>query len=234
MVSILFIHGGSLNKEMWAQQIEALKNEYDVHALDLPGHGQNISKAFTLESAISEIDKYIASHIEGKVIIVGLSLGGYVAIAYAGKHPERVSNLILSGCCIQYIGFIGFLAKINKILLKMISNKRFKSMQKNALMKITSPTITENICKSGISPNGARESMSELIGKDFVQMIKKCQSPILLINGDNDTLNRKYESLYIDVGNNVTVESIKNCGHLCSLEQPDVFTDMVRKFASQT
>lgn len=232
MNSILFIHGGSLNQGMWAQQIEVLKNEFDVHALDLPGHGKNINKPFTLESAIDEVDKYITSKIEGRAIIVGVSLGGYVAIAYAYKHPENVSKLILSGCCIQYIGFIGFLAKINTILLKIISKKRFDSMQKKALMKITSRSITENICENGISLNGAMESMSEVIGKDFVCMIKKCKSPILLINGENDTLNKKYESRYIEVGNKLSIKSMKNCGHLCSLEKPDVFTGLVSKFAS--
>lgn len=233
MNSILLLHGGSLNQGMWAQQIEALNTKFDVHAIDLPGHGQNINKPFTLESAIDEVHKYITNRIEGSTTVVGLSLGGYVAIAYAYKHPENVSKLILSGCCIQYFGFIGFLAKMNTILLKIISKERFESIQKKALMKITSHSVTETICDNGISLNGGRESMSEVIGKDFVHMIKNCNVPILLINGENDTLNRKYEVRYTEVGNNLSIESIKNCGHLCSLEKPDVFTSMVSEFASQ-
>lgn len=232
MSSILFLHGGALNKEMWRPQIEALKDEFDVHTLDLPGHGRNTSKPFAIESAIDEIDKYISNMIENNIIIVGLSLGGYVAIAYSDKYPKKVSKLILSGCCIQYFGFIGFLAKLNKILLKVISKKRFESIQKKALMRITSRAVADVIVDNGISLNAARESMSEVVGKDFVAMIKKYKSPVLLINGRNDMLNKKYEARYIAVGNNMSTEPMENCGHLCSLENPDVFTDKVRKFSS--
>lgn len=45
-------------------------------------------------------------------------------------------------------------------------------MQKKVLMKITSRSVTETICDKGISLNGGRDSMSEVIGKDFVHMIK--------------------------------------------------------------
>ena len=133
----------------------------------------------------------------------------------------------------SYFGFIGFLAKVNTVLLKIISKKRFESIQKKALIKITSHVVTETICDNGISLNGGRESMSEIIGKDFADMIKKIQIPILIINGENDTLNRKYEARYIEAGNNLSIDTIKNCGHLCSLEKPDVFTCIVSKFASQ-
>jgi len=92
MNSILLLHGGSLNQGMWAQQAEALKVEFDVHVLDLPGHGQNIKKPFTLETAIDEVHKYITSKIKGNTTIVGLSLGGYVAIAMHINTPRMFLN----------------------------------------------------------------------------------------------------------------------------------------------
>lgn len=233
MVSILFLHGGSLNRAMWAPQIEALKNQFDVHALDLPGHGQNIDHVFTLEAALVAVDNYIESKIKGPTIVAGLSLGGYVAIAYADRHPEKISRLIISGCCVQYVGFMGYLAKINTVLMKAISETYFESMQKKALLKITSHSVAENICDNAISLHGARDSMSEVIGINFVAMIKRCNVPVLLVNGENDTLNRKYEAGYLEAGNKLILETMKNCGHLCSLENPELFTGILREFASQ-
>jgi len=232
MNSVLLLHGGSLNKEMWANQIEELNSHFDLHLLDLPGHGENIDITFTFESAIVEINRYIESNIKGQFVIVGLSLGGYVAMAYTQKNQEKVSKLILSGCSIQYFGLIGLLAKINVFLLKFVGSKRFESLQKKQLLKVASPKITKCIIDAGISLSGARDSMKALIGKDFSNIISDCKIPILLINGEFDKLNRKNEYRYVEVCEDLTIKLISNCGHLCNLEQPGTFSNMVTEFIS--
>lgn len=234
MNSILLIHGGALNQRMWVQQIEALNDDFDVHTIDLPGHGVSINTPFTIDTAVNEIHEYINKTIGSNTAIVGSSLGGYVAIAYAHKYPRNVSKLILSGCCIQYVGLMGLLAKINITLLKIVGKKRFSAMQKRALMKITSKSVSNSIYDGGISLRGARESMAEVIGKDFMHMIGQCKAPILLVNGEKDILNKKYEARYAKVANHLSIKSIDNCGHLCNLEKPDIFTQEVSQFAKKS
>jgi len=88
MKKIIFLHGGTLNKKMWLPQINELKNDFMMLSIDLPRHGGKMDKPFTFESAVAQLDQYIKSQdITGHVVIVGLSLGGYVAIEYAKKYP---------------------------------------------------------------------------------------------------------------------------------------------------
>ncbi len=232
MESIVFLHGGSLNREMWIPQINALESEFHALAIDLPGHGRIIDKPFTLDSAVKEVAQCIELETTGNAIIVGLSLGGYVAIAHANKRPEQISGLILSGCCVQYLGLMGLAAKLNAVLSKIVSQKRFETRQKEMLRKVTSSNIVDEICKKNISLKGSRESMEEVIGKNFVQMLKSCDVPVFLVNGENDTFNRKYESKLLVGAGNVSLEIIKDSGHLCSLENPVVFSNLVRDFAN--
>lgn len=232
MESIVFLHGGSLNREMWIPQISALESEFHALAIDLPGHGRIIDKPFTLDSAVKEVAQCIELETTGKAIIVGLSLGGYVAIAHANKHPEQISGLILSGCCVQYLGLMGLTAKLNAVLSKIVSQRHFETRQKEMLRKVTSSNIVDEICKKNISLKGSRESMEEVIGKNFVQMLKSCDVPVFLVNGENDTFNRKYESKLLVGAGNVSLEIIKDSGHLCSLENPVVFSNLVRDFAN--
>lgn len=231
MNSVLLLHGGALNKEMWVHQVKKLSAHFDLHLMDLPGHGKNIDVTFTIESAIKEVSRYIESNIEGETIVVGMSLGGYVAMSYAQENPDKVSKLILSGCCIQYFGAIGLLAKANVYLLKCIGRKYFESMQKRQLLRVASASAVKCILENGISLSGAGDSMQALIGKDFTTVISDCNMPILLVNGEFDRLNRKYEHRYVDVCDDLTVTTINDSGHLCNLEQPDAFSSTVVRFA---
>jgi len=233
MNTIIFLHGGTLNKSMWLPQIEELKNEFHIIAIDLPRHGVNIKKPFTLESAVNIVAQYIESeNLTSKFTIVGLSLGGYVAIEYTDKYPEQISGLILSGCCVQYLGVMGFLAKFTTLLSSLTSQNKFEKKQKQTLLKVSSNNIVKEIYESGLSLLGGKESLKEVIGKDFVTIVNRIDVPILLLNGANDTLNRRYENKYLEDNSNVSLKVIKDCGHLCSLEKPRLFSQEIRNFMS--
>ena len=159
MTSVLCLHGGGLNGQMWSPQIDDLSHTVDIHVLDLPGHGERSEECFTFDRAVEAIHRYTTAQVEGKVVLVGSSLGGYVAIAFAYRYPQRVSKLLLSGCSVQYFGLLGFFAACNVLILKGMSADFFQRVQKRQLLKIASPTVVERITERGVSFSGARESM---------------------------------------------------------------------------
>jgi pimeloyl-ACP methyl ester carboxylesterase len=65
-------------------------------AADLPGHGQSeMTKSLTMRVMVEEIDRLLASIHSDPVVILGYSLGGYAALQFALKHPNRVVGLWL-------------------------------------------------------------------------------------------------------------------------------------------
>jgi len=229
--TLVFLHGSAFNRAMWRPQIDALKNDFDLLALDLPGHGVLENRTFTLDTAVSHVADVISSETSGKVVMVGFSLGGYVAIAHAGKHPEQVSGLIVSGSCIQYFGPAGFLARANAVFLSLVSPGCFARMQKRMLRNLLPGALVEELAKAGFSVKGARDSMLEVVRKDFLSMLKKYPGPVLIANGENDKLNRKYQPQLMAAAKQASVEIIPNSGHLCNLQQAEAFSCMVRKFS---
>ena len=231
---LLFLHGGGLNREMWRPQLEYFQEHRPAFAIDLPGHGDQQHIPFTLDTATQCISNAIATHGSGSpMTVVGLSLGGYAAIVHAAKIPNQVRALVLSGCCVPYFGFLKYVAHANVRLSNLITQRWFESLQRRMVKAVAPPTICEHIARAGFSCIGAQDGMRSVIGVDFSAMLTQCTIPTLILNGERDGLNRKYEQSYQNASDNATVGVVRNAGHLCSLEQPRSFSEAVRTFAEK-
>src|SRR5262245_50699425 len=101
-VPVVLVHGLRSSRTMWRAQVEALRaTGRDAVAVDLPGHGRRQGERFTLDGAVDAVDDAVAdvSARAGRpALVVGLSLGGYVAIAHAARRPEHVAGLVAAAC----------------------------------------------------------------------------------------------------------------------------------------
>ncbi|MGX1701971.1 alpha/beta fold hydrolase [Microbacterium sp. NPDC055357] len=95
---LLFMHGTGGHLEAFVRNVRALGSAHRVIAYDFPGHGWS-----TLATQNLEIDVYV-DHLLGLIDALGLervhlsgeSLGGWVAVKFAARHPERVGRMILN------------------------------------------------------------------------------------------------------------------------------------------
>ena len=102
---IVFLHGTRLTRAQWWPQLRRLAGAYRCVAVDLPGHGVLADRPFTIEAATDLVRAAIEAEIpSGRAVIVGLSLGGYVAIDTAEAYPEVVAGLVLAGCSGEAFG----------------------------------------------------------------------------------------------------------------------------------
>ena len=76
-VPVLFVHGIRTSGTMWRRQLSMLgEARHPALAIDLPGHGARMDETFTVAGALAAIDEGVAA-LGGRVLLVGLSLGGY-------------------------------------------------------------------------------------------------------------------------------------------------------------
>ena len=94
---IIFIHGFPLNKTMWDNQVELLKNEFRVIAYDIRGHGESDAgnDAFSIELLVSDLIGFMDSLRIEKASLCVLSLGGYIALNAVENYPDRFDSLVL-------------------------------------------------------------------------------------------------------------------------------------------
>ena len=96
----VFVHSFGGSTKHWQAQVDHLKKDRRVITLDLRGHGQSDAPAnmdYSAPSLAADIAAVVDSLKLERFILVGHSMGGAAAIAYAGAHPERVTGLLLSG-----------------------------------------------------------------------------------------------------------------------------------------
>lgn len=216
---------------MWQPQIEALGEEYNVIAFDLPAHGSNKGQSFTLAAAIEAVDEAINHSGADRVLLAGLSLGGYVAMAYAAQHGGRVAGLFLSGSCVQYFGRIGWHARLVVLWLWFTTQQHFEQLQRKILGRTIASRYVDLMAEYGISLTGARSSFRSMIGVNYCRLLRQYSGPVMIVNGERDAINRQYQPALAACAPDSETALIEDAGHVCNLEQPSRYTALLRRFA---
>jgi len=98
-VVLLHSFGGSVRQ--WSPQLDHLRKSRRAVAIDLRGHGQSDPPTEPGDYAVTAMADDVSAALDAlaldRVVLVGHSLGGSVAVAFAGHHPDRVAGLVLEG-----------------------------------------------------------------------------------------------------------------------------------------
>ncbi|HEY7832512.1 MAG TPA: alpha/beta hydrolase [Ktedonobacterales bacterium] len=232
----VFIHGAAWTRASWLPQMEALADAFRVVALDLPGHGARAGEPFTMRTALDAVDEAVSAGIgaaaDGRAVLVGLSLGGYVAMAYAARVPERVRGLALSGCAVVYRGAIGTLSRLDALIVtRLFRPERLARMQERSVRAMLPEALARPQVAAGFTFGALPAVYRELSRCDFDALGGAYPGPSLILNGADDRLNRRGEARQAAAARNARIEDISGAGHLCNLQQPEAFTAAVRGFA---
>jgi pimeloyl-ACP methyl ester carboxylesterase len=95
--TIVFIHGAGISSWMWRQQLAALVG-FKGLAVELPGHGTSPAPWVSVPDAADAVARFIRQQVPGgKAHVVGLSLGGVVALQLLAQNPDTVDRMLVSG-----------------------------------------------------------------------------------------------------------------------------------------
>lgn len=96
--ALVLLHGFPLDSRMWAAQVEELGAARQVITIDFPGFGASQPpRTFSMESAADDVRETMTAVLgpNEKFVLGGLSMGGYVALAYARRHLGTLRGLML-------------------------------------------------------------------------------------------------------------------------------------------
>jgi pimeloyl-ACP methyl ester carboxylesterase len=185
--AIVFIHGTRLTRAQWLPQLRLLSGTYRCVAIDLPGHGTRAAEPFTIESAVDAVGAAVeAEASSGRALLVGLSLGGFVAMDAAEAIPDRVLGLVLAGCSAEPAGpssvpFRGFAALMERAparLQRIVNLAFFRARYR--------PAVSQPIIEGGFWSEGGAQALRTLVGRRYLERLGRLWTPVTIVNGALD------------------------------------------------
>ena len=96
-IPVVFIHGFPFDKSMWNPQVEAFKRQFYIITYDIRGHGSSDvgDGQYTIELFVDDLMAMLDHLKISRAVLVGLSMGGYIALRAAERNPDRIRGLVL-------------------------------------------------------------------------------------------------------------------------------------------
>ena len=239
---LLMLHSYWGNHILFDPLALGLSATMKVIRIDLPGHGNSgtppIDYTFDKFAAVLE-ELLIGLNIKGKISIVGHSMGGYAAMAFAAKYPDRIESLVLmhSPAKAAHVQSIIFRNREGQFLLKG---------KKDLLLQVTIPSnfAPQNVgsmaaaiallnqISDQVTLDGAHRSIHAINHRgDSMSALQSAQYPILIIVGKYDKVYNADEQM--DEASqipNAEVLMLNHSGHLGFMEEEELVFNKLGAF----
>ncbi|MGB9687891.1 alpha/beta fold hydrolase [Thermogutta sp.] len=239
---VLLIHGFPLDRTMWKAQWEGLSNEFRVIVPDLRGFGESqvIPGVATMEMMADDLAG-LCDHLglTGKIVLGGLSMGGYVAFAFARKYRDRLAGLIL---CDTRARPDTPEAKENRRRVAervrregpgFIADEMIPRLCCEATFR-NHPEVIDAIRQMMLSapPEGvAAAALGMAERPDSTDLLATLSCPTLVLVGEFDAISppEEMQAMAQAIPQSQLVV-IPDAGHLAPMEQPDRVTQAIREW----
>jgi pimeloyl-ACP methyl ester carboxylesterase len=235
---VVFIHPTRMNRTYWTPQIEALSPSNRTLAMDLPGHGHLERERFTLPAAVALVRTAIESERPSAAgarptVIVGLSLGGYVAMALAAEAPEIADALVLAGSTAEPTGPRAHSFRALASAYDRTHHLVFDRLTAAVIRRRYPDGLGDLLVTSGFAYRGASEALRSLAGEPFLPRIAAYPGTVVLVNGSRDVAMRPGERRFLAKARRGRIVTLPGAYHLSSLDRPAEFTAVIRSVIAE-
>jgi 3-oxoadipate enol-lactonase len=237
---VVFVHGFPHHRKAWAAQLRALAGHSRAIAVDLPGFGESdMPERFAIDAWANGLARFLDALEIERAIIAGLSMGGYVTLAFWRLHRERVLALVLADTragadteegkqkrreTIDLARHEGPTAVARALLPGMVGKS---TREREPSVVAAMRAMLESMSVDSIV--GASEAMMNR--PDATSLLATIDVPTLIIVGEEDVLTPPKESRAMHAAiPGSRLEIIPSAGHVSNVERPAAFNQVLTEF----
>jgi pimeloyl-ACP methyl ester carboxylesterase len=239
IAGIVFLHGFMEDGRVFEAFANTFKYASVVHCPDLPGHGLNpvYIEAASIEAYAHEVNSKLPD--PGRFIVVGHSMGGYVALAFAELFPDRVVGIVLMNSTCFADSETRKLERDRSIALMRENYPLFARSFVPSIFADASNSSIADITKMALEQNALGMIQSTLAMRDRAnrcRLISEGNIPVLLMAGKRDKLipSSIIEQIAANASEHVKIEWFENSGHIVFMEEPERCETVLRKWMAET
>ncbi len=233
---MVLLHGFPLDHHLWDGVVPLLEDQFDLIVPDLRGFGgsSTVDSFYSMEDYASDVAALLDHLGIPKAAIVGHSMGGYVALAFARLFPDRVSGLGLVSS--QVLDDAPERKEGRYKSAAEVADKGISSVVETMTPKFTSDTRLQEYARTSMDKQqpaayiGALKAMAERV--DSTPLLSTISYPVVLIHGDADSL------IPVDRAREVKASfpqshfvEIRGAGHIPMMEAKEQTAEALRNLA---
>lgn len=240
-VPLVMLHGWGMHGGIWHETAARLAEDFQVHAVDLPGHGMSkLTQAFVLDAVMEELSASFPMPVD----VLGWSLGGIIAQRWAARAPQQVRRLVLVAstpcfaarddwdCGMPQQTLAQFASELENshaaTLRRFLALQLRGSESERELLAI----LRERLFSRGEPDMQAlRGGLDILRDADLRAGLPQLRQPVLAVAGERDKLTPPQASQYMaQAMPDAQAVVIEGAAHAPFLSHPDIFVAQVKSF----
>jgi pimeloyl-ACP methyl ester carboxylesterase len=221
---------------MWRRQTQALDRAgIPVLALDLPGHGELLEGRFTLDAAVDAVRDGV-DRLGGRALVVGVSLGGYLAVEHRARHPEQSAGLVAASCSTPPTSRLRDAWMLATRWIERWPDQGARLNEAMVGLTLTAEAA-EDAAAGGFALRVMTDVLREIGRSDTLAALAAATSPVWIVNGRYDHFRGGERAMLAAArssGARARLVVVPHARHTVSLDAPVAFNRVLLEAAATT
>ena len=234
---VVFTGSIASSTDMWLPQLDALAGGFRVIAVDHPGHGRSPDPhAGPGVTALPDLAADVLAVADalgvGEFDIVGLSLGGYLTLHFAGTNPGRLAGVVAADCTIVPGPAMARMYGLWMTMKDWLPGDSDARVARSFARRHTRKAAKRYY--GGGRAHGVIRTVVRTIGAlDLLADVAAIDVPITFVNGEHDPF-RRHEALFVEAARDGELVILQDAGHIANLSRPKRFAKVLHRCAAAT